>query len=35
VLFAGYSDTRLGGESIDLTQAERTFFLKVGYAFLR
>jgi hypothetical protein len=35
VLFAGYSDTRLGAESIDLTQAERTFFLKVGYAFLR
>lgn len=34
VLFAGYSDTRLGGESIDLTQADRTFFLKVGYAFL-
>ena len=34
VLFAGYSDTRLGVESIDLTQADRTFFLKVGYAFL-
>jgi hypothetical protein len=34
VLFAGYSDTRLGAESIDLTQAGRTFFLKVGYAFL-
>ncbi len=35
VLFAGYSDTRLGVESIDLTQADRTFFLKVGYAILR
>jgi len=34
VLFAGYSDTRLGTASIDLTQADRTFFLKVGYAFL-
>jgi hypothetical protein len=34
VLFAGYSDTRLGTQSIDLTQADRTFFFKVGYALL-
>jgi hypothetical protein len=34
VLFAGYSDTRLGTASVDLTQADRTFFFKVGYAFL-
>jgi len=35
VLFLGYSDRSLGNEAIDLTQANRTFFLKVGYAWLR
>ena len=35
VLFLGYSDRSLGNESIDLSQANRTLFLKVGYAWLR
>ena len=44
VLFAGYSDRHLGGDvlgrpadrvnDLDLTQTDRTFFLKLGYAFL-
>jgi hypothetical protein len=34
VLFAGYTDTRFGVQGIDLTQTDRTFFLKIGYAFL-
>jgi hypothetical protein len=34
VLFAGYTDTRFGLQGVDLTQTDRTFFLKVGYAFL-
>lgn len=38
VFFAGYSGTRLGGdfEGIDtgLTEADRTFFVKLGYAWL-
>ncbi len=34
VLFVGYSDNRLGLQQIDLLQTDRTFFLKVGYAFL-
>jgi hypothetical protein len=32
VLFAGYSDTWVGAERIDLMQQNRTLFLKVGYA---
>ena len=32
VLFLGYSDTYAGTEQVDLTQASRTLFLKVGYA---
>jgi hypothetical protein len=32
VLFLGYSDNYFGGSGIDLTQTDRTFFLKVGYA---
>lgn len=35
VLLAGYSDTAQGNESIDLTQRSRSFFLKIGYAWLR
>jgi hypothetical protein len=35
VLFAGYSDNHLGYTGIDLTQTDRTFFLKVGYAWLQ
>jgi hypothetical protein len=34
VLFLGYSDNRLGTQQVDLTRTERTFFAKVGYAFL-
>ena len=34
VLLAGYSDTYLGNQEIDLTQRDRTFFLKLGYAVL-
>ena len=34
VLFAGYDDTRFGENGIDLTQTNRSFFLKIGYAFL-
>ncbi|MFW6140222.1 MAG: DUF5916 domain-containing protein [Acidobacteriota bacterium] len=32
VLFLGYSDNYLGFYDISLTQTDRTFFLKVGYA---
>ncbi len=34
VLLAGYSDNYLGTQQIDLTQQDRTFFLKLGYAVL-
>ncbi len=34
VLFLGYSDNRLGQQGIALTQTDRTFFLKIGYAWL-
>jgi hypothetical protein len=34
VLFAGYDDTRFGVDNIQITQTNRSFFLKVGYAFL-
>jgi hypothetical protein len=34
VLYAGYSDARIGGDLFELTQADRTLFVKVGYAFL-
>lgn len=34
VLFAGYTDSRLGFQNVDLAQTDRTFFLKIGYAFL-
>jgi hypothetical protein len=32
VLFVGYSDTFYGDQSVDLTQASRTLFMKIGYA---
>ena len=32
VAFLGYSDTRLGTSDVSLTQAGRTFFMKLGYA---
>jgi hypothetical protein len=31
-LFVGYSDNRLGLRDTAFTQADRTFFLKIGYA---
>ena len=33
VVFLGYSDNRLGDEDLSLTQADRTLFFKLGYAF--
>ncbi len=35
VFFAGYADNSAGNESIDLTRSDRTFFLKVGYAWVQ
>jgi hypothetical protein len=35
VLFLGYSDNRLGAEDDPLRQTNRTFFLKIGYAWLK
>jgi Domain of unknown function (DUF5916)/Carbohydrate family 9 binding domain-like len=32
VLFVGYSDNHIGTDEIDLTQTDRTFFMKIGYA---
>lgn len=34
VFFLGYSDNSIADERIDLTRADRTFFLKLGYAWL-
>ena len=34
VLFAGYTDGRVGTQNIQITQTDRSFFLKVGYALL-
>ena len=34
VFFLGYSDNSLGSQRIDLTREDRTFFLKLGYAWL-
>jgi hypothetical protein len=34
VLFLGYSDDSLGDERIDLTRADRTLFMKIGYAWV-
>ncbi len=34
VLFLGYSDNYLGLHRIDLTQTDRTFFIKIGYAWV-
>jgi hypothetical protein len=34
VLFAGYSDNSFADDRIDLTRTSRTFFLKVGYAWV-
>jgi len=32
VFFLGYSDNYYGFQGVDLTQSQRTFFLKIGYA---
>ncbi len=34
VVFLGYSDTSIGFEDLSLTRANRTFFVKLGYAWL-
>ena len=34
VFYLGYSDSSLGDDRIDLTRADRTLFLKIGYAWL-
>jgi len=34
VLFIGYSDNYYGGQDLRLTQSDRTFFLKLGYAWV-
>jgi hypothetical protein len=34
VLFTGYTNTQLGAFGIPLTQTDRSFFLKIGYALL-
>ena len=34
VLFVGYSDNSFGFDEVDLTRANRTFFVKVGYAWI-
>lgn len=34
LLFVGYSDNRFGAEEIDMTQQDRTFFIKLGYAWV-
>ena len=34
VLFLGYSDNAFGSRGIDLVRADRTFFLKIGYAWV-
>ena len=34
VLYLGYSDNQFGWYGLDLTRKDRTFFLKIGYAFI-
>jgi hypothetical protein len=34
VFFLGYSDSYMGEEQVELTQQNRTLFLKIGYAWL-
>ena len=35
VLFLGYSDNYFGGTGMDITQSDRTFFMKLGYAWTK
>ena len=34
VFYVGYSDSSFGDDRVDLRRADRTLFLKVGYAWL-
>jgi hypothetical protein len=34
VVYVGYSDSHLGSHEVGLTQSERTFFVKLGYALI-
>jgi len=34
VLFVGYSDNHFGSHQFGLAQADRTFFIKLGYAWV-
>ena len=34
VLFVGYSENRLGSMNLDLTQSDRTFFVKLSFAWV-
>jgi len=34
VLFLGYSDNSVGIQGVDITRTDRTFFFKIGYAFV-
>jgi hypothetical protein len=34
VLFVGYTENRIGSQSLDLTQTQHTFFAKIGYAWM-
>jgi len=33
-LYVGYTDNQFGNDSFDLTRTDRTFFMKIGYAWL-
>jgi hypothetical protein len=35
LLLVGYSDNASGTQAMDLTRTDRTFFTKVGYAWVR
>jgi len=34
VLFVGYSDNYRGNQDFGITQTDRTFFVKLGYAWI-
>ncbi|MCZ6746841.1 MAG: hypothetical protein O7C74_06455, partial [Acidobacteria bacterium] len=34
-LYAGYTDNQFGNDQFDLTRTDRTFFLKLSYAWVR
>ena len=35
VFFLGYSDNYFGMNGLDITQSDRTFFVKIGYAWTK